>query len=63
MTANLSCYRVNCHGEFERCDASDDRLYECDECGSELKQAGVEELAQDDGPVGQLAQVLLEGDE
>lgn len=59
--ANLSCYRVDCHGEFEPCGAGDDSLYRCSECGSELQQSGVEELAEDDGPVGQLAQVLLEG--
>ncbi|QIO22402.1 hypothetical protein [Haloarcula sp. JP-L23] len=61
MKANLTCYRSACHGEFAPTGAGDDALYRCELCGAELEQTGVERLAEDDGPVGQLAQVLLEG--
>jgi|GEM_PF-3575586 len=60
---DLMCPRVNCHGEFEY--LGDDgcaALYQCSECSETLNQAGVEELADDDGVLGALAQLLLEGE-
>lgn len=54
----LSCYRVDCRGEFRPADGSE--LYRCEECGSELGREPVEQLAGDTGPVAQLATALLE---
>ncbi len=57
---SLTCYRVDCRGEFRYCgDESGDLLYECRECGASLCETGVRQLATDDGPVGQLASLLL----
>jgi len=61
--ANLTCPRVACHGELEY--LGDDgcaALYQCEECSETLNQRGIEELADDDGPLGELASVLLEGE-
>jgi len=58
---NLSCYKVNCGGEFVYLGSGDSTyLYECEECGAALKREQVENLAEDSGAIGQLAQVLLE---
>jgi uncharacterized Zn finger protein len=60
--ANLSCFKVGCSGEFRYLGAENgDILYECRDCGADLRQEGVEELAGQNGPVGQLARALLEG--
>jgi DNA-directed RNA polymerase subunit RPC12/RpoP len=63
--ANLTCYRATCGGEFEHVgEDGTDTLYRCRECGSELSQSAVEQLADaDDGPVADLASVLLAGGE
>jgi len=61
--ANLSCPRVSCTGEFERVGESDETtLYRCRDCGETLAQGGIEDLADQDGALGQLAKALLEGE-
>jgi len=60
-TANLTCYKVACGGEFTP--VSDDTtkaLYRCQSCGAELSQTATEALAEKDSAVGQLANRLLE---
>lgn len=60
--ANLSCYKFDCAGEFVyQGDEAGDTLYECRDCGATLREKGVRKLAKDDGAVGQLAEVLLNG--
>jgi hypothetical protein len=63
--ANLTCYRATCGGEFEYvAEDGSDTLYRCRECDSTLSQSAVEQLADaDDGPVADLAAVLLGGGE
>jgi hypothetical protein len=62
--ANLTCFKVGCHGEFAYVgNEGGDTLYECRDCGTELREQGVRELAEMDGPVSQLARLLLEGDD
>jgi hypothetical protein len=59
--ANLSCYKVDCNGEFVYLGSDDSaQLYECESCGAALKREQVETLAEDNGAIGQLAQALLE---
>lgn len=57
---NLNCFRVGCPGTLEYI-SDGETLYRCDECGDELSQPGVEELATDSGALAQLADVLLDG--
>ena len=56
--ANLSCFR--CGEEFE-CVGSDntDLLFECENCGVELREDTTRELATMDGALARLAEVLL----
>jgi uncharacterized Zn finger protein len=57
--ANLSCFQ--CNGEFEAVGSENgDLLYECEDCGLELREDLTRELAEDGGAIGRLAEVLLE---
>jgi len=56
---NLSCFK--CHGEFEAVGSENGNLlYECEDCGLELREDLTRELAEDGGAIGRLAEVLLE---
>lgn len=62
--ANLTCYKFACSGEFQYHGGDDgETLYECRECGAELREQGVRELADMDGPMSELAELLLNGGE
>jgi len=56
----LECYKTSCRGVLQACEQSDECLFRCDECNASIKQSAVETLADDTGPVAQLANVLLE---
>jgi len=60
-TGALTCYRVDCRGDFEPRPDSSDVLYSCAECGCELARGPTETLADGTGPIADLAGVLLEG--
>jgi hypothetical protein len=60
----LRCTAIGCYGRFAYMgdDPQDSALYRCGECGKELDQDGMEHIAEKhDGPVGELAEKLLEG--
>jgi len=63
-STRLTCYGVGCNGRFEYVGdrQAETALYRCEACGKELQRSGVKQLAaQDDGPISQLATLLLEG--
>lgn len=62
MTENeLDCYFNDCTGTLEYLgdDADDPALFRCRDCGDEYSQEKVEELAEMDGAISELAEVLL----
>lgn len=57
--ANLSCFR--CGSEFECVGSQNsDLLFQCENCGVELREDTTRELATMDGALARLAEVLLE---
>lgn len=57
--ADIDCFR--CGSEFEpKGSDGTDLLYECQECGMSLTERGTRELAEMDGAMARLAEVLLE---
>jgi len=56
--SELDCYRHGCSGTL--CKGSREILLECDECGVELKESPVRRLADDSGPLAELAQAIIE---
>lgn len=59
----LDCYFSGCTGTLEYCgdDGDDSALYRCRECGDEYPQEEIKHWAEQDGPISELAKVLLEG--
>lgn len=62
MMHSLTCFRATCHGTLEYTPENrTGALYECAECGSGISQEFIEELAEEDSILAELAQELLDG--
>lgn len=64
-SANVTCPKEDCHGEFEETSTPD--VYECRRCGRKLRQAVVERIgafkreAGRDSRLSEIADAALEG--
>lgn len=57
----LRCWGIGCYGTLEwHGDDEGEILLSCTNCDNQIEQPFIEDLAADDGPLAELATVLLE---